>query len=121
MSTLPAGHTTEAVPKRSWRVRTGVPSRRSSSIASRSPAKRAGVARDDHVELPGGTAEEQVADRPADQGHVLVALGEGRQLLAAGPFVEPFEDDRRVAHTGMRTGTPASARVAFASATVKRR
>ena len=85
------------------------------------PRETPGVGGHDHVQLLRGTAEEEVADRPSDQGDVLVALGERHHLLPPGSFVEPFEDDLRVGHTGMRTGTPASARVAFASATVKRR
>ena len=98
-----------------------MPSWRSSSIPSSSPAKRAALGRDDHVELLRRAPQQQVADGPADEGHVPVALGERRQLLAPRLLVEALEHDRAPAHTGTRTGTPASARVAFASATVKRR
>ncbi len=80
-----------------------------------------GLGGDDHVELLRRALQQQVADGPAYEGHVAVALGELRQLLAPGLLVEALEHDRAPAHTGTRTGTPASARVALASATVKRR
>ncbi len=69
-----------------------------------------GLAGDDHVELRGRSSQQQVADGAPDEGHVVMTLGQLPQLAPPRLLGEAPEDHLWCAHTGTRTGTPASAR-----------
>ncbi len=82
-----------------------------------------GILRHRHVELPRPVAEQQVADGAAYERDVGVPAREREQLRPTGNAFESLQrllagaDRVRRAHVG-RTGIPAAARCAFASAIV---